>query len=60
MHDWGYFTYYDMESVVYIGNGDKIPRGVMHGEWREELDNDDYIIECLSTGPKICYFKTQG
>ncbi|XP_022201924.1 uncharacterized protein LOC120353948 [Nilaparvata lugens] len=52
-------TYYDTDSVVYIDDGkNNVKTGCMLGEWTDELGQDDYINDWISTGPKSYSYQT--
>lgn len=52
-------VYYDTDSIVYIDDGtNTVETGEMLGDWSNELGDNEYIIEWVSTGPKSYFFKT--
>jgi len=53
--------YYDTDSVIYLEEpGQPSPvLGDYLGEFTTELDNDDYIVEFVSGGPKNYGYKTK-
>jgi len=54
--------YYDTDSVIYVEEEEDQPSpllGDYHGEFTSELEDDDYIEEFVSGGPKNHGYKTK-
>ena len=56
--------YFDTDSVIFLEDTDDPDqpqpiRGDYLGEFTNELDDDDYIVEFLSVGPKNYGYKTK-
>jgi len=53
--------YYDTDSVIYIDDGEvNVPLGPYLGDLTNELDDEEYIVEFTSTGPKSYSYVTNS
>jgi hypothetical protein len=52
-------VYCDTDSIIYVSEeGKDIPNGDLLGEWKDELKDNDFIVEFVSGGPKNYAYRT--